>query len=295
MTTDGMRIGIGLPNAIPGVGGDMLLEWARRAEDSGFAFLTTIGRLGYPSYDSLTALAAVAGATSRIGLVANVVLGPTYPDTLLAKIAITVAEVSRGRLTLGVGVGSRRSDYLASGRSFACRGDILDRQIDFLKRARRGEPIVAGDSNREIFAVGPSGPDIPILVGGRSKRAIHRAVRCADGWTGAGGGPRALAPVVGQVLDAWHEAGRTGSPRLLGSVHFGANTRQRDRSEAYLRSYYAFAGERVVAANVEAAANSPSEIRSVVANYSAIGVNEVTFSPTVPELDEVHRLAELLL
>src|ERR671932_145806 len=52
-----MRIGIGLPNTVPGTNGSLILDWARRAEERGFAFVSTIGRIGYPSYDPLTTLA----------------------------------------------------------------------------------------------------------------------------------------------------------------------------------------------------------------------------------------------
>lgn len=44
-----MRIGIGLPNILPGAHGRLMLEWARRAEARGFAFVSTVGRLAYPS------------------------------------------------------------------------------------------------------------------------------------------------------------------------------------------------------------------------------------------------------
>jgi predicted aconitase len=57
------------------------------AEERGFSGLATIDRIAYPSHDSLTTLAAAAGTTSRIGLMTNIVLGPTYPPVILAKIA----------------------------------------------------------------------------------------------------------------------------------------------------------------------------------------------------------------
>jgi alkanesulfonate monooxygenase SsuD/methylene tetrahydromethanopterin reductase-like flavin-dependent oxidoreductase (luciferase family) len=60
-----MKIGIGLPNTIPGVPGGQLVAWAQRAEERGFSGLATIDRVAYPNYDSLTALAAAAGATNR--------------------------------------------------------------------------------------------------------------------------------------------------------------------------------------------------------------------------------------
>ncbi|MEP6665428.1 MAG: hypothetical protein ABJA81_03170 [Nocardioidaceae bacterium] len=58
-----MKIGIGPPNTAPGASGEEFLDWARRAEERGFSTLANIDRITYPNYDSLTALAAVAGAT----------------------------------------------------------------------------------------------------------------------------------------------------------------------------------------------------------------------------------------
>lgn len=53
-----MRIGIGLPSAIPGTSGAAVLDWARRAEARGFSTLGTIDRIAYASYEPLIALAA---------------------------------------------------------------------------------------------------------------------------------------------------------------------------------------------------------------------------------------------
>ncbi|MCI2423223.1 LLM class flavin-dependent oxidoreductase [Saccharopolyspora sp. K220] len=289
-----MRIGIGLPNTVPGTTGDLLLEWARRAEARGFAFVSTIGRVGYPSYDSLTALAAVAGATSRIGLVTNAVLGPTYPDAVLAKISATVDQVSGGRLTLGLGVGARESDYLPSERPFTARGRAFDRQLDFLQRAWRGEPVAEGDFAGEHRPVAPPGREIPILIGGHSAQAIRRTVRWGAGWTGAGGGPRRAEPTVREIQAAWREAGREGEPRLLGLAYFSADDRSSAESDSYLRSYYAYAGDH---ANTiaEGAVRTPDRIRGIIGEFADIGMTELVFTPTVARLDEVDRLADLVL
>jgi alkanesulfonate monooxygenase SsuD/methylene tetrahydromethanopterin reductase-like flavin-dependent oxidoreductase (luciferase family) len=75
---DLVKIGIGLPNPVYAYRefpSTRLVEWARRAEDRGFHGLATIDRLAYGNYDSLVTLAAAAGATSRIGLVSNILLG----------------------------------------------------------------------------------------------------------------------------------------------------------------------------------------------------------------------------
>lgn len=289
-----MRIGIGLPNTVPGVDGALMIDWARRAEERGFAFVSTIGRVGYPSYDSLTSLAAVAGATSRIGLLTNVVLGPAYADAVLAKIAMTVARLSGDRLTLGLGIGARRSDYAPSERAFAGRGRAFDRQVEFLSRALAGEPVADGDFPGEKRPVGPPGAQIPLLIGGHSEQAVRRTVAYAAGWTGAGGGPGRAEPMVARVVDAWRAAGRTGDPRLLGLAYFCADAAKTDASDSYLRSYYAYSGSHADTI-AEGAVRTPARIRGIVDEFAAIGMNELTFAPTVPHLAEVDRLADLVL
>src|SRR3954453_19160045 len=117
-----MKIGIGLPNPVPGTPGTRLIEWARRAEERGFAAPAPIDRIASPNYDSLAALAAAAGATSRIGLMTNILLAPVYPPVLLAKTPASVHQLSGGRLTLGLGVGGRPDDFVAARRPFAPRG-----------------------------------------------------------------------------------------------------------------------------------------------------------------------------
>jgi alkanesulfonate monooxygenase SsuD/methylene tetrahydromethanopterin reductase-like flavin-dependent oxidoreductase (luciferase family) len=55
-----MDIGIGLPNAVRGVDRGGILDWAKRAEEAGFASLGTLDRIAYPNYESLICLAAAA-------------------------------------------------------------------------------------------------------------------------------------------------------------------------------------------------------------------------------------------
>ncbi|MFJ4923054.1 LLM class flavin-dependent oxidoreductase [Streptomyces sp. NPDC088725] len=289
-----MRIGIAIPNTTQGTTGPLVLDWARRAEERGFAFVSTIGRVPYPSYDSLTALAAVGAATSRLGLLTNAVLGPTYPDAVLAKISATVAQLSGDRLTLGLGVGARESDYRASERDFADRGAAFDRQLEYLHRAWQGEAVEEGDLPGERRAVAPPGNTVPVLIGGHGKRAVRRTARWGAGWTGAGGGPRRAEPMVGEILDAWRAAGREGDPRLLGLAYFCADPRREAESDANIRSYYAYAGDHGNAI-AEGVVRTPERIRGIVAEFAAIGMNELTFTPTVARLDEVDRLADLVL
>src|SRR5712692_7879468 len=112
-----MKIGLGLPNSDKSLAsGRLLVEIARRADALGFSSLGTIGRVAYPTYEELIVLAAAAAATERIGLTTDILLAATRDPVLLAKQAATLDQVSGGRFVLGIGVGGREDDFVASGK-----------------------------------------------------------------------------------------------------------------------------------------------------------------------------------
>ena len=130
-----MDVGIGLPTHIPDIEGKALVDWAVRAEEAGFSTLGTVGRLVYPNYDDLIALAAAAAVTARIRLTTSVLVAPLHANVaLLAKQAASLDRLSGGRLVLGVGTGGRDDDFTASGLPTAAgpaarrpdRGDEAD-------------------------------------------------------------------------------------------------------------------------------------------------------------------------
>ena len=284
-----MDIGIGLPNTLS-VAGPAVVDWARRAEERGFASLATIDRIVYPTYDSLTALAVAAGATSRIGLFTNILLGPVYPPVWLAKATASLDAMSGGRLTLGLGVGGRPDDYAAMDRQMERRGKLMDETLDLLHRAWAGEPVT-GDE----FPVGPepaAGDRVSVLIGGNTDAAVARTVKYAEGWTAGGGGPAMAAPMIEKVRQAWQEAGREGEPRIAALVYFGLG--DDEASRAALRNYYGFLGDWVDAI-VESAVRTPQAAKDIARDYAGVGVTEVVFDPTIGSLDQVDRLADAVL
>ena len=122
-------------------------------EDRGFGYVATIDRVVYPSTDSLLSLAVAAGATSQIGLLTDILLAPAYPPLWLAKATASLAAMSSGRLTLGLGVGGRPDDYGAMERPFSRRGALMDQTLDLMRRSWAGEAVGGGD-----FPVGPTPP-----------------------------------------------------------------------------------------------------------------------------------------
>lgn len=286
-----MRIGIGLPNPIPGTPGRLLVRWAGRAEERGFSTLATIDRIAYPSYESLVALAAAGAVTERIGLLTNILLAPTRNPVLLAKEAASVDQLSGGRLTLGLAVGGRRDDFVASERGFEDRGRRFEEDLDLLHGAWRGE-LVGGCPKPSTPR--PVAGQVPILIGGTADAVIDRVVRWGAGWTAGGSGPDQVAPFAERVRTAWKDAGREGQPRIVALTYFSLGDEVVDDSKAYLLDYYAYLGEWAPGI-ADGTPRSPEDVRTTVSRFEEAGVDELIFDPTVADLEQVDRLADLVL
>jgi alkanesulfonate monooxygenase SsuD/methylene tetrahydromethanopterin reductase-like flavin-dependent oxidoreductase (luciferase family) len=279
-----MDVGIGLPNAVIGTSGAVFRDWARRAEERGFAALSTIDRIAYPSYDSLTSLGVAAAVTERIGLTTGILLGPAYPAALVARLSATVAAVSGGRLTLGLGVGGRADDFEATRQPFHTRGH------DLLQRAWAGEPV-AGSPER----VGPPVPGgrVPVLIGGTVDKAVERTVRWGDGWIAGGGPARMAMPMYERIRAAWKEGGRDGEPRLGALAYFALGDEAAQRGAENLLHYYGFLGEyaRMVA---DGMLTTPEAVKDAVRAFTDAGTTELYINPAFPEVEQVDRLADAL-
>jgi alkanesulfonate monooxygenase SsuD/methylene tetrahydromethanopterin reductase-like flavin-dependent oxidoreductase (luciferase family) len=274
-------IAIGLPNAVPGTTGAELVEWARRAESRGFSSLGTIDRIAYENYEPLTALAAAAAVTERIGLCTSVLLGPLrFNATELAKQALSLQALSGGRFTLGIGLGGRDDDYEISGIETRGRGSRLDAMLE------RVEEVWSGGQ------VGPSIEGSPgLVVGGHADASFARAARFGDGWIAAGTGPDQFAEGAVKTRAAWSDADREGEPRTMALAYFALGECAEEDASAYLPDYYAWLGEDIANFIVAGAAKDAESVRQQIAAYEAAGCDELIFFPSSGDAVQVDLLA----
>ena len=287
-----MDIGIGIPNTVAGATGAQLLDWARRAEAAGFSSLATIGAVSFPGYEELTVFAAAGAVTERIRFLPNVLIAPARSTAELAKQAASVDQLTGGRLTLGLGVGWRATDYQLTGRDYDDRGRRFDEQLRELQTAWAGEPLMEGTA-----AVGPptvQKPGVPLLIGGQTDASVRRAVEFGIGWTAGGLPPDAVAPMVEKVRSAWSEAGREGQPRIVALAYFSLGDTE-EESRRYLIQYYRLMGHEVAEWIAGSALRSPEAITGAVEAYAAVGVDELILDPTVPDPSQVDQLASVVL
>ncbi|MBO0790027.1 MAG: LLM class flavin-dependent oxidoreductase, partial [Ktedonobacteraceae bacterium] len=132
-----MKIGLSLPPTTQSP--DQFCAWVRQVDAGPFSTLAVLDRLVYSNFEPLVTLAAAAALTTRVRLMTEILIAPIRNAALLAKESATLDILSRGRLTLGLGLGGREDDYLAAGVPYEYRGKRLEEQLEQMKRIWSGQ------------------------------------------------------------------------------------------------------------------------------------------------------------
>jgi probable F420-dependent oxidoreductase len=190
----GFRAGFAVPQVFPDGHIDLetTVRIAQRAEALGYDSLWVQEQSLNMSrtLEPVALLSYLAALVPRVRLgVAVFVLPHHQPDRLAAQLA-TLDVLSRGRLTVGVGLGAPGP----SDAAFGAEGPRVRRFPEVLRAMdvlwREDEPRFEGEFFRvEGVSLEPKPvqkPRPPVWFGARAERAIRRAVRYGDGWIAPG-------------------------------------------------------------------------------------------------------------
>ncbi len=164
----------------PGADLGEALALARRADALGYESLWVTHGAGR---DALLVLSAYAQAAPRAGLGTGVV--PIYPrhPVLLAQEALTLSDISGGRLRLGLGVSHRPMVEGALGLDMGRPLAVMREYVAVLRAALGGKVAHEGARYRVAWQSGlprlPAAP--PILLAGLSPTMLELAGEIADG------------------------------------------------------------------------------------------------------------------
>jgi probable F420-dependent oxidoreductase len=162
--------------------------------------------------DALATLAFIANATQRVRLLTSVLVLPHRAAVLTAKMLATVDVLSKGRLTLGAGVGWMREEMEAlSAPDYARRGSASNEYIESMRLLWQTNDVVNYDGEFVQFRdvvfepkpVQSAGP--PIWIGGEGSAARKRAVAIGDGWYPVGLNPKVPLDTVARYASALAE------------------------------------------------------------------------------------------
>jgi probable F420-dependent oxidoreductase len=145
-----------------------------------------IGRRGAAYWDPLATFGFLAARTSNIRFATWVLVLAYHHPLALAKRYGQLDLVSNSRLVLGVGVGTLREEFDALGATFEGRGERGDDAIRAIRATwGRRVPEYHGphyDIAGLVVEPHAARTDVPIWVGGRTRRSLRRAIELGDGW-----------------------------------------------------------------------------------------------------------------
>jgi probable F420-dependent oxidoreductase len=132
---------------------------------------------------------AVAARTTRLRVGTSVILLPLHHPVRVAEDVITLDLVSRGRVTLGVGIGYQPADFEAFSVPMEERMTRFEESVEILRLCWAGEPFSYRGRHftLENVRIRPrpfQRPGPPLWIGASVPAAARRAGRVADGFVG---------------------------------------------------------------------------------------------------------------
>jgi FMNH2-dependent dimethyl sulfone monooxygenase len=188
---------------VPPVPQDEFMAMARKAEESGFDFLTVDDHMIYPFgapfgespdyygiHEAWTVMTFLAGATSKISVSHMVLVLSFRGPGMVAKMGATLDLFSQGRMDLTVGAGWFEREFKAFNFPWGSHKERLERLYEAVKiiKALWTEPKVTFEGkyyqlhNAELLPKPFQKPAPPIWIGGDSKRSMNIAAELGDGW-----------------------------------------------------------------------------------------------------------------
>ena len=132
-----------------------------------------------------------------------------------------------------------------------------------------------------------------MLIGAGAPQAVRRVGKYADGFIAAAGNAAAVEQLYQVAVESWEAEGRPGNPRLAGVASYALGPNAADQVGGYIRHYYSFLGDAAeqMARN---AISSPEAVKDAIRDMEGIGMDEVVFLPSVADMDQLERLADII-
>ncbi len=240
------KIGLAFVNPAPLTKPAYVINFAKKCEAMGIHSLWIIDRVAYDNLEPLTVLAAAAGVTEKIRLGTSVLLPALRHPALLAKIVATLDFISMGRVTLGVGFGSRENDFTAVELPYERRGTRAVEAIQLMRRIWTEDHVTHKGKFFDVqdLTIGPKPvqTSIPIYAGGSAETALKRAGTWADGYICGSSGIADFPATWDKIASYAAAAGRSPSQIEKASLAFMAinedNAKAVKAVEDYTMRYY---------------------------------------------------------
>jgi alkanesulfonate monooxygenase SsuD/methylene tetrahydromethanopterin reductase-like flavin-dependent oxidoreductase (luciferase family) len=220
-------------------------------------------------WECWTTLSALTEATEQIELGTLVLCNQFRNPAILAKMAITLDEVSGGRLILGIGAGWNKPEFEAFGIPFDHKVDRFEEAIQIIKPLlETGKVDFEGTYYKakdcEITPWGPRKPGPLLMIGALKPRMMRLTAQHADIWnTGYLGSPKTLEEPLSKLKASCERYGRDlATIQITGMVALVYPDLLHEGEDAYFKEYLT---------------GSPEELAEAFREYQSMGVSHLMF------------------
>jgi probable F420-dependent oxidoreductase len=250
-----------------------------------------------PTLDPVVFMAYLAARMRNMKFGTSALVLPTRHPVVLAKQLATLDFLCKGRLLLVVGLGGDDSkDFEAAGVRKEERGKRADEAIVLMKKLWSEEPA---NFDGQFYSVRDltllprpyqkGGP--PVWVGGRSKAALRRAGRLADGWLVSSVTPGEVAAGIAAIRSHASEVGRE-----IPDDHYGVLVPYifaKGREEALEIAGPSIRRRQDIPPSDYSALGTPDDVRKTIQTYIDAGATKFVMRPAGPK-ESVHGQVQAL-
>jgi probable F420-dependent oxidoreductase len=268
---------------------------ARAAEAAGFDSIWLGDHLLYRGegepergpWEAWTMLAALAAVTERVELGPLVACAAFHPPGLIAKMAATVAEVSGGRLVLGLGAGWNEEEFRAFGLPFDRRVSRFEEAFEIIRGLLAGERVTLHGRFHEAdnaVLLPPPAARPRLMIGSNGPRMLAATLPHVDAWNtwyeDYGNSPEGFAELNERISAAAGDAGR--DPAAI------------ERSACVLVALDGSRGERAFTDTAPPLRGSPDEIAASLHELGEAGADEAILVVDPITEDSIRALGKLV-
>jgi len=295
------NLGLCLVNPAPHIQPSFVKTAAKKCEDIGLHSLWIIDRIAYDNLEPLTVLATAAAVTERIRIGTSVLLVGLRHPVLLAKTVATLDFLSAGRMTLGVGFGSRETDFTPMEIPFEGRGSRAEEAVQLIKRLWSEEGVTHHGRFFQVenLTIGPrpiQTPHPPIWMGGSADVALKRAARLADGYICGSSAIPNFSAVWDKICGFASAAGRNPQEIEKAALTFLAidenKSKAIDACADYLKRYY---GKVRMDIEKNFLVGPPEACAERIASIFQKGLDTLVLGMAIPDPKQLDLLGEKVL
>jgi len=295
------KIGLAFVNPAPLTRPEYVVSFARKCEQMGVDSFWTIDRIAYDNLEPLTILAAAAGATQSIRLGTSVLLPALRQPAVLAKTIATLDFISNGRVTIGVGYGSRENDFSSVELPYEQRGSRAVECVQLMKRLWTEDNVTHHGRFFQInnLTLGPrpvQKPHPPIFSGGTAEIALKRAGTWSDGFICGSSAVAEFASTWEKIAGYARAAGRNPDKIEKAALTFMAINDDKRKAvetiEAYVQRYYGRSRGDLEKTSV---VGSPAQCAEKINSYFARGLETVIIGAVDPDPRQLDLFGEKVL